>query len=397
MIEYVSKQGGRHLYNEDMINLQNLCNSFTEFFKDCGKDFIITGLEEYITHGERCLSEGYVWLDGKVRYVPGINITRNHNVYICPVAKDSEQIVYATPGITGPIYRDYAVEIRSEKPSGKYIYIGQESLPANYSMIRQFLYNYSIVKDENVTNYVSSPIDFNELFFYGSFVVRHAEGFFEVLTIASFNSSNELVLSDDWQSNGVINFESLYVEEVDPRDGGLWGDDSDDDSGGSIFGQDLDDIVIKLPTVNTKNVAVPVMKAGSMSLNGVPIDLKLRRKTPNTEWIALQGTDNMVCKQVYKDIYITGKLPFADKSVIIKSTEQINDYCIKKQTSVKLPDGISKPTSTTIFNVRGGNHSLRNGSADLYFDSDGYLCIEMDSREAFIPIPSSVFWHYIID
>lgn len=397
MIEYVSKQGGRHLYNEDMINLQNLCNSFAEFFKDCGKDFIITGLEEYITHGERCLSEGYVWLDGKVRYVPRINITRNHNVYICPVTKDSEQIVYATPGITGPIYRDYAVEIRSEKPSGKYIYIGQESLPANYSMIRQFLYNYSIVKDENVTNYVSSPIDFNELFFYGGFTVYHAQGFFELYTIATFNSSNELVLSGDEQGiNGVINFESLYVEEVDSWHGGLWGDDSDD-SDGSIFGQDLDDIVIKLPTVNTKNVAVPVMKAGSMSLNGVPLDLKLRRKTPNTEWIALQGTDNMVCKQVYKDIYITGRLPFADKSVIIKSTEQINDYCIKKQTSVKLPDGISKPTSTTIFNVRGGNHSLRNGSADLYFDSEGYLCIEMDSREAFIPSPSSVFWHYIID
>lgn len=406
MIEYVSKQGGRHLYNEDMINLQNLINSFPEFFKDCGEDFVISGLEQVRKGDGWYFDEGYVFLDGKVRYVPSVSTKYS---YIIPHDTNSQDIVYATPGITGPIYKEYGVKFATSDQyndikGGHFI-----GLFIERSLELNFFGHYSILKKYRATNNVlKSDADFAEIRVNNEIDIDNI--IYSTQSAAPSNSPR-LNASKPWffedfaniridDTNRIIctsTSDEPYAFVYDPYTLRVSKIDADNLELLDFIGENDEDNVVRLPAVDTKDVAVPVLRTKSMSLKGVPIDTVLRRKNPNTGWLKLQNTDNLVCKQVYKDVYITGRLPFYDLSAVIKSTENINDYCIKKQSSVKLPDGISLPPSNTIFNVRGGNHCLYNGSADLYFDSDGYLCMEVDMRNKFVPNPSSVFWHYIVD
>ena len=66
MKEYVSETGGRYTYTDDILNLQELALSMTSIFSACS-NFIIAGCE--VAGNE--ISEGYVWINGKVRAFEG--------------------------------------------------------------------------------------------------------------------------------------------------------------------------------------------------------------------------------------------------------------------------------------------------------------------------------------
>lgn len=66
MKEYIAETGGRYTYSDDILNLQELALSLASIFDGCS-DFIISGCE---IDGQR-ISEGYVWLGGKVRRFDG--------------------------------------------------------------------------------------------------------------------------------------------------------------------------------------------------------------------------------------------------------------------------------------------------------------------------------------
>lgn len=66
MKEYIAQSGGRYTYADDILNLQELSLSMNAVFTGCS-GFIISGCE---TDGSR-ISEGYVWLGGKIRYFEG--------------------------------------------------------------------------------------------------------------------------------------------------------------------------------------------------------------------------------------------------------------------------------------------------------------------------------------
>lgn len=66
MKEYKAQTGGRYTYADDLLNLQNLALSFGSIFGDC-LNFIISGCEVL---GDN-LSEGYVYINGKIRKFEG--------------------------------------------------------------------------------------------------------------------------------------------------------------------------------------------------------------------------------------------------------------------------------------------------------------------------------------
>jgi hypothetical protein len=66
MKEYRAMAGGRYTYADDLLNLQELALSFSSIFND-SPGFIISGCE--VEGGN--ISEGFVWLGGKVRHFGG--------------------------------------------------------------------------------------------------------------------------------------------------------------------------------------------------------------------------------------------------------------------------------------------------------------------------------------
>ena len=114
MKEYQSKTGGRYIFNEDIHYLQDLALSMTEIFKDSGLDFVISGCKITITGNYSVkIDPGYVFLDGKVRYVSGINVNVGNIASIGIYAKNSDgpSVVYAD-GSTHRQYTEYSAVIK---------------------------------------------------------------------------------------------------------------------------------------------------------------------------------------------------------------------------------------------------------------------------------------------
>ncbi len=112
MKEFRSKSSGRFIFNEDMHNLQDLALSMTALFEDCELNFVITGCEITVTDEGTSfvvdVSEGYVWLDGKVRKVDAstkrVFSVNSVGIYVNDV--DGPDIAYVS-GSTGKQYLDY--------------------------------------------------------------------------------------------------------------------------------------------------------------------------------------------------------------------------------------------------------------------------------------------------
>ena len=92
MKEYVANTGGRKLFNEDVLSLQDLAKSYEAFYE--GKEpFIISGVELTNTGGNLYdVSSGYIWLDGRIRYVAaasGVNLGSPKYINISDVSENS--------------------------------------------------------------------------------------------------------------------------------------------------------------------------------------------------------------------------------------------------------------------------------------------------------------------
>lgn len=97
MKEYESKSGGRYVFNEDFQNLQELALSMTSLYDDADMNFVISGCVITKSGSTISVSEGFVWLDGKIRRVSSASGTDTNNLGIHIVAGTSNgpTIVYA--------------------------------------------------------------------------------------------------------------------------------------------------------------------------------------------------------------------------------------------------------------------------------------------------------------
>lgn len=112
MKEFVSETGGRYTYTDDFINLQDLALSINAIFADCG-DFIVSGCKVSGT----TISEGVVWLDGKLRKFKGANSVTHWPQYIY-VNNTTEEVPYSTGG-SKKGREVYGVNIGTTVPTGR--------------------------------------------------------------------------------------------------------------------------------------------------------------------------------------------------------------------------------------------------------------------------------------
>lgn len=156
MKEYLSTTGGRHLYNSDLKNLQELALASFEVFKDCGQNFVVSGC----TVSENTVSEGYAFVGGKMRYVPQSTIATHENLFIRSRQSDGPTIVYAD-GNTHAQCVDYAADVVvTNAISGSYIAYDSE-LGRFPNLSDVFFNHYALVKDA-VSQSVSAETTFSK-------------------------------------------------------------------------------------------------------------------------------------------------------------------------------------------------------------------------------------------
>ena len=90
MKEFSAQTGGRYTYVDDIINLQELALAFNSIFDGCDA-FIISGCE---VSGSK-ISDGYVYLNGKIRYFSGATEISTWPQYIYEV-NSTETMLYAS-------------------------------------------------------------------------------------------------------------------------------------------------------------------------------------------------------------------------------------------------------------------------------------------------------------
>lgn len=120
MKEYQSTTGGRHAYNTDFKNLQELALAMQEVFRECDENFVISGCAVTVG-GTVSVTDGYVYIDGKVRKVSATSGLKASNLHIVSKQRNGDQIPYADKTVS-PQYIEYYAEVVNESPvSGPHI------------------------------------------------------------------------------------------------------------------------------------------------------------------------------------------------------------------------------------------------------------------------------------
>lgn len=94
MREFIAKTGGRYTYIEDFIGLQEISLSLLSIFDGCN-NFILSGCKTSgLNNSNISISEGYVYINGKIRHFEGATVDLNKPYYIVESQK-SESVSYA--------------------------------------------------------------------------------------------------------------------------------------------------------------------------------------------------------------------------------------------------------------------------------------------------------------
>ena len=157
MKEYRSKHGGRHLYNEDVHYLQELGLSMSEMFKSSGLNFVISGCSVQFIEGtdyaREVISDGYVYLAGKIRPVAGRTVEHTKNngilnlqqIYICENNITTGNAIQYADGSMDEEFYDYSATIKtpSEGVTGEYIELRDHAFP---DLMNTYYNKYCLVK-----------------------------------------------------------------------------------------------------------------------------------------------------------------------------------------------------------------------------------------------------------
>lgn len=109
MKEFQSTTGGRHAYNTDFKNLQELALAMQEIFRECGSNFVISGCNVTIDD-TISVSEGYAYIGNRVCKVAAASGLQASNLYIVAKQKNGDTIPYAD-GNSDIQYIDYYAEV----------------------------------------------------------------------------------------------------------------------------------------------------------------------------------------------------------------------------------------------------------------------------------------------
>lgn len=142
MKEFQSTTGGRHVYNTDFKNLQELALAMQELFRACGGNFIISGCD--ITVGDTIsISSGYAYIDGKIRAVSAASGLSASNLYIVASQRNGDSIPYAD-GNNANQYIEYYAEAKNAT-SVSNAYIAYNSSSQTFPNLATVFFNYYAV------------------------------------------------------------------------------------------------------------------------------------------------------------------------------------------------------------------------------------------------------------
>jgi microcystin-dependent protein len=142
MKEFQSTTGGRHVYNTDFKNLQELALAMQELFRACGGNFVISGCEATVDD-TISVSSGYAYIDGKVRAVSAANELSASNLYIIACQRNGDSIPYAD-GNNANQYVEYYAEVKNTSSvSGSYI--AYNSTTQSFPNLATVFFNYYAV------------------------------------------------------------------------------------------------------------------------------------------------------------------------------------------------------------------------------------------------------------
>lgn len=139
MKEFQSDFGGRHAYNTDFKNLQELALAMQEIFRECGSNFVISGCK--VTVGDTVsVTEGYAYINNKICKVPAASGLQASNLYIVAKQKNGDDIPYAD-GSTHIQYINYYAEI-TNLSSVNTAYIAYDNNSKSFPNLATAFFNY---------------------------------------------------------------------------------------------------------------------------------------------------------------------------------------------------------------------------------------------------------------
>lgn len=410
MKEFYGEPGGRTAFNEDFEALRDLALSFHHVFDDCEKNFVLSGCDVQRTTNlgmERILiSEGYVWLGGKIRKVEktAINSTKTP-IYIVPKDTSGTQINYATKGVTGEMYYEYGADVTTKEPSGtNFIAVGFDITKPT---VNNTLLNSYILEKNNVDKQVvNSRTSFlNDILASNMILLGNNK---TVLVETTNNDTlkiiiqqNELSVLSYEISNGIKCYNSNEKLIFDLSNG------PEEQGYSNIF----------LPNVTSEKIQYDNVKGSykidSFYMTDKPFKNIFYQKNPFHDWTPFVWDDGaeigqLMIKQVGFEYFISGMLPINDEKFKAIKYNYGSDKAIRFKTNIKIPFVISTPTENIdtwlddYFVVRGENITYKN-TCTIWFIKDSHLCYKSYDTEPVvdnnlgigIPCPSSIFWNFI--
>lgn len=143
MKEFQSTTGGRHVYNSDFKNLQELALAMQELFRACGGNFVISGCD--VTAGDTIsVTSGYVYINGKIRAVAAASGLSASNLCIIENERNGDIIPYADGSSDHNQYIEYYAETKNVISSNK-SYIAYDSKTGTFPNLATVFFNYYAV------------------------------------------------------------------------------------------------------------------------------------------------------------------------------------------------------------------------------------------------------------
>lgn len=328
MIEFQTKKGGRKLYNEDFKELQNLVNSMTQFFADCGLNFVMSGCQP----DSNMDVEGYVFLDGKLRKLEKTNIKSMESPAI--TVKDTTESILYEDGTTGEAYITYGckvIDLSTSSSSSSYIkYDNDRKVP---TMAETFLAHYLIARESETEQNVVSDVAFNELTVENPTMI--GEGNSSVTTYKSGENTVIQMKQSDVIFTLTITPSGAVRVSADGKDVLAIGDWNSSDV--AEFGE------LTMESLVAKNI-----KVDDVIVDGIDVGVLL-----NTKDAAWQGiidtsnnkelTDFQVCESI-QVVHIQGALP----SDFFSSMELVDS---KYYSHYKIPDTVDLPSDSSLLDM----------------------------------------------